>query len=315
MPRILVTGALGQIGTELIEELRRIYGQDNVLASDIRQVADEVREAGPYVYLDVLDKQEFRRIVVEHDIDWIVHNASILSAAGEKNPDLALNINARGVENALDVAKRYHSRILIPSSIAAFGSSTPKINTPDSTIMRPNTMYGITKVWAELLGEYYYGRWGVDFRSLRYPGIISYKSLPGGGTTDYAVEIYYEALKHQKYTSFLAENTLLPMMYMPDCLRGTIDLLKAESEDLKQQVYNIGALSFTPQQVAEEIKKHIPEFEITYQPDYRQQIADSWPNSLNDSAARSQWGWKHNYDLTAITKDMLNHLRFKLQQT
>jgi len=313
MTRILITGAQGQIGTELAEELRGLYGREEVITSDIQQISESDRELGPYVYLDVLDKAALQKIVVDYDIDWIVHNASILSAAGERNPDLALQVNARGIENALDTARRFDMRILAPSSIAAFGASTPQQQTPDTTIMRPNTMYGITKVWTELLGEYYQQRWDVDFRSLRYPGIISYKHLPGGGTTDYAVEIFYEALQQGSYQSFLSPDTLLPMMYMPDCIRGTIDLLSADPSFLQQRVFNLSAFSFTPADLAVEIKKHLPSFSITYAPDYRQKIADSWPNSLDDSAARQQWNWRPHYDLATMTEDMLFHLAEKLQ--
>ncbi|MHA2502734.1 MAG: NAD-dependent epimerase/dehydratase family protein [Candidatus Kariarchaeaceae archaeon] len=308
MTNILVTGSRGQIGTELIELLRSIYGREQVFASDITQVSVEERERGPYVYLDVLDSQGFAKTVVDYDIDWIVHNASILSATGERNPELALKVNARGTENAFDVAKRYNLRILSPSSIAAFGPSTPSVDTPDVTIMRPNTMYGVTKVWVELLGEYYHQRFGLDFRSLRYPGIISYKALPGGGTTDYAVEIFYEALKNGKYTSFLRPDSRLPMMYMPDCLKGTVDLLRAEESILEQRVFNLGAFNFTPSELASEIQRHLPDFTIEYQPDYRQDIADGWPNSLDDSQARRQWGWEPSYDLTSMTAEMLEKL-------
>lgn len=312
MTRILITGSLGQIGTELIEVLRKKYGQENVIGSDIIKPKSEIRENGPYVYLDVLDLSSFSALVVDYDIDWVIHNASILSATGERLPHLALDVNAHGFENAMEVCRRHNLRLLAPSSIAAFGPSTPSTNTPDVTIMRPNTMYGITKVWLELLGDYYHQKFEVDFRSLRYPGIISYKALPGGGTTDYAVEIYYDALKNQKYNCFLREDTLLPMMYMPDCIRGTIELLEVDDSKLNQRIFNIEAMSFSPQEVATEIRKHIPEFEISYTPDYRQEIADGWPNSLDDSEARKQWGWQHEFDLAAMTKDMLAKLSDKL---
>jgi len=312
MTRILVTGAHGQIGTELVEELRKLYGKENVIATDITKVSEEIRQEGPYLYLDVLDKQQFRQIIVDNGIDWIIHNASILSAKGEKNPDLALNVNARGLENALDIARQFNLRILVPSSIAAFGPSTPSQNTPDVTIQRPNTMYGITKVWVELLGEYYQRRWDVDFRSLRYPGIISYKGLPGGGTTDYAVDIFYQALDKGSYESFLQPDTLLPMMYMPDCIKGTIELISADSAVLKQRVFNLAAFSFTPRDLANEIRKHLPDFSISYNPDYRQQIADGWPNSLDDSNARQQWNWYPEYTVETMTIDMLEHLSEKL---
>lgn len=311
MPRILITGTKGQIGSELIDELRAIYGREEVVGSDI-QKPDEHEQEGPYIYLDVLDVDAIAQAVVDYDIDWIVHNASLLSATGERNPHLAMKVNGRGFENAIEVARKYNLRILAPSSIAAFGASTPSVNTPDVTIMRPDTMYGITKVWVELLGEYYHKKWDVDFRSLRYPGIISWKALPGGGTTDYAVEIFYEALKHKKYTSFLKPGTVLPMMYMPDCIKGTIELLQADNTVLEQRVFNLGAMSFGPEELAAEITKHIPEFEVNYEPDYRQAIADGWIDSVDDSEARRQWNWSHDYDLARMTHDMLNNLSRKL---
>ncbi|MHA2252697.1 MAG: NAD-dependent epimerase/dehydratase family protein [Candidatus Kariarchaeaceae archaeon] len=312
MTRILITGSLGQIGSELVEKLREEYGKDNVIGSDLKRVDDLTRQLGPYIYLDVLDKKAFSKTIVDYDIDWIVHNASLLSAAGEKNPHLAMNVNVRGFDNAIDLARIYNLRILSPSSIAAFGPSTPKENTPDLTIMRPNTIYGISKVYIELLGEYYFEKWGVDFRSLRYPGIISSQAPPGGGTTDYAVNIFYEALKNNYYESFLSADTELPMMYMPDCLKGTIDLLKVDSNRLHQRTFNLGAMNFNPQELATSIKIHLPEFQIAYKPDFRQTIADSWPRSIDDSEARNQWGWKHDYDLNTMVYDMLKNLSIKL---
>ncbi|MHA2171215.1 MAG: NAD-dependent epimerase/dehydratase family protein [Candidatus Kariarchaeaceae archaeon] len=310
MTNILVTGSLGQIGTELVELLRTKYGKEQVFGTDIRKITDH--DLGPYKYLDVLQKGDIKRLVVENDIDWIIHNASLLSAAGEKNPHLALNVNIRGFENVVDVAREYQLRILAPSSIAAFGPSTPKVMTPDLTIMRPNTIYGLSKVYIELLGEYYHNKWGVDFRSLRYPGIISSKSPPGGGTTDYAVNIFYDALTKGKYQCFLDAATELPMMYMPDCLEGTIRLLEVDTSQLDQRTFNIAAISFTPAELVTAIQTHLPEFSIEYQPDFRQVIADSWPRSINDQEARRQWGWSHTYDLAMMVDDMLTNLSAKL---
>jgi len=312
--RILITGCLGQIGTELSTLLRRKYGEQNVIGSDIQKPSFGVLQQGPFVYLDVTDYHNFARVVVEHNIHWIIHNSSILSAAGERNPQLAKDINITGLHNAFDVASKYNLRMLAPSSIAAFGPSSPRDNTPDLTIQRPTTFYGISKVYLELLGEWYAKR-GLDFRSLRYPGIISSETLPGGGTTDYAVEIFYEALKHGKYTSFLDKDTLLPMMYMPDCLKATVQMIETPANVFSQNVYNVTGFSFTPAQLAEAIKKYIPNFQIDYQPDFRQKIADSWPKSLDDSKARKDWGWSPKYDLDSMVKDMLIKLRAKLLHT
>jgi nucleoside-diphosphate-sugar epimerase len=252
-------------------------------------------------------------MLVDYDIDIIIHNASVLSATGERNPQLAYRTNVEGSYNILEAVRILNlDQALVPSSIAAFGPSTPQDNTPNDVIMRPTTMYGVTKVFVELLGEYYAKRYDLDFRSLRYPGVISSETLPGGGTTDYAVEIFYEALKNKKYTSFLAKDTMLPMMYMPDCLKCTVDLMEADASKLVHRSYNITAMSFTPKDIANEIKKHIPEFEIDYEPDFRQQIAETWPRSIDDSVAREEWGWKPEYDLASMTKDMLEKLSKKL---
>jgi len=309
--RILITGCLGQIGTELSSLLRRKYGEENIIGSDIQKPSFVSLKEGPFLYLDVTDYNNFARIVVEYNIQWLVHNSSILSAAGEKNPQLAKEINITGLHNAFEVASRYNLRMLAPSSIAAFGPSSQRDNTPDLTIQRPTTFYGVSKVYLELLGEWY-ARRGLDFRSLRYPGIISSETLPGGGTTDYAVEIFYDALKYGKYTCFLSENTELPMMYMPDCLQSTVQILESPKKVFTQNVYNVTGFSFTPAQLSKAIKKYLPNFEIKYNPDFRQQIADSWPRSLDDSKARLDWNWKPNYDLDGMVKDMLIKLRAKL---
>ncbi|MCF2137675.1 MAG: NAD-dependent epimerase/dehydratase family protein [Candidatus Thorarchaeota archaeon] len=311
--RILVTGSYGQIGTELIVTMRKKYGGDNVVATGRKKPPAILKKDGPYYQLDVLNTGQLHQLLVDLDIDIIVHNASVLSAVGEKNPQLAYRTNVEGSYNVLEAARILKlDQVMIPSSIAAFGPSTPKENTPNDVIMRPTTMYGVTKVFIELLGEYYTQRFGVDFRSLRYPGIISSEALPGGGTTDYAVEIFYEALKNKRYTSFLAEDAALPMMYMPDCIKATIDLIEADARKLKHRSFNVTAMSFTPADIAAEIKKHIPEFAIDYEPDFRQQIAESWPRSIDDSVAREEWGWKPDYDLSAMVKDMLEKLSKRL---
>lgn len=312
MTNILITGSLGQIGGELVANLREKYGIDNVIATDIRQQPNDTQGDGPYEYLNILDNDRFAELIVNYEIDWLVHNASILSATGEKNPKLAMDVNIRGFENAIELAKEYNLRILSPSSIAAFGPTTPRVNTPDFTIMRPTTIYGISKVYIELLGEYYHQKWGVDFRSLRYPGIISWKAPPGGGTTDYAVAIFHEALKHHKYTSFLDKGTILPMMHIDDCLLGTLQLLEADDAIFTQRTFNLAAISFNPHELSTEIRKHIPDFEITYKPDYRQEIAQTWPESLDDSEARKQWNWQHQLDLPNLVDDMLQNLSTKL---
>jgi threonine 3-dehydrogenase len=313
-PRILISGSLGQIGSELAVTLRKKYGNENVIATDIRKPDQAFLATGPFYYLDVLDNQTMNRLVVENRIDWFIHLTSLLSVTGEKNPHLAMQINVQGLVNALETCKAHNCRIFAPSSIAAFGPSTPRDNTPNVTIMQPSTIYGVTKVHLELLGQYYMKRYQVDFRSLRYPGIISAEALPGGGTTDYAVDIFYEALKHGKYTCFLKKDSALPMMFMPDCLKSTVQLLEAPNEWLTQRVYNVTAISFTPEQLAAAIKKYMPHFEISYQPDERQKIADSWPRSLDDSLARKDWKWQHDYDLDKMTKFMLVRLSQKLKE-
>ncbi|RLN54845.1 hypothetical protein BBJ29_007529 [Phytophthora kernoviae] len=308
--RILVTGGTGQIGMELVPYMRQLVGNDAIVNSDIKAPAGA--RDGPFVYCDVQDRDQLARIVTEHDVDTIVHMASLLSAVGETNPTLALSVNTRGIQNVLELAKQYQLRVFAPSTIAVFGPSTPPDDTPDTTIMRPTTMYGLTKVHLELLGEYYNKKFGVDFRSVRYPGVISSEALPGGGTTDYAVEIFYDALKHGKYTCFLNPDAKLPMMYMPDCLKATMGLINAPDECLTQRTYNITAASFTPEEIVASIQKVMPSFQCDYKPDFRQQIAETWPRSLDDSIARRDWNWQHDYDLDAMVEDMIVKLDAKL---
>jgi len=306
--RILVTGAMGQIGSELVEELQKTHGINNILATDIKNPKNDYK--GNYEKLDVLDQERMRSLVKSYDIDVIYHLAAILSAAGEKRPELAWKVNIEGFCNVMTIAKEGHlSRIFHPSSIAAFGPETPRVNTPQHTVLKPRTIYGVTKVVGELLGNYYFEKWGVDVRGARLPGVISNVAPPGGGTTDYAVEIFYEAIKNQEYTCFLKPDSTLPMIYMPDCLKAFNDLMSAPVESLKHHTdFNLGSLSFNPAELAAEIKTHIPEFKISYEPDFRQKIADSWPKSIDDSAAREEWGWSPDYDLSAMVVDMLKIL-------
>ncbi len=311
---ILVIGSAGQIGSELVPALREEYGNDNVVATGRKTALPKtITEGGPVIYLDALNKDLLSKAMFEYDIDSIFHMASILSATGEKMPQTAWNININGLINVLEVARSYEiDRIVWPSSIAAFGPSTPQENTPIDTILQPTTMYGITKVSGELLIEYYFKKYGVDTRSMRLPGIISSETLPGGGTTDYAVEIFYEAIKNKKYTCFLRENTVLPMMYMPDCTKCMIDLLEADPATLKRHVYNVTGMSFSAGELAAEIKKHIPEFTVEYKPDFRQEIADSWPKTIDDSLARQEWGWAPQFNLDAMTREMIEKLSARL---
>jgi nucleoside-diphosphate-sugar epimerase len=315
MKKILITGSLGQIGTELIMYLRKHYGNDNVIASDISKRGEGiVFESGPFELLNVNEAQDLAELCKKYGVNQIIHLAAILSANAEKNPQLAYNINMNGTYNVLEVAREMGIAVFTPSSIAAFGASTPVDNTPQDTIQRPSTMYGVTKVAGELLCDYYYKRFGVDTRGVRFPGIISYAALPGGGTTDYAVHIYYEALKNKKYASFIKAGTQMDMMYMPDALKAIHDLMEANSDKLlHRNAFNITAMGFDPEMIGAEIKKHIPEFELSYDVDpIRQAIADSWPNSLDDSCAKAEWGWNPTYDLESMTKDMLEKLTIKL---
>lgn len=310
MKKILVTGATGQIGSELVPELRRIYGNENVVTGVHSRPPLEILKEGPCEKVDVTDKGSIEKVVENFDIDTIYHMAAILSVKGEENPWLAWDVNMNGTYNVLEVArKRKLIRVFCPSSIAVFGPETPMDNTPQETVLRPTTMYGLSKVAGELLCNYYFKRFNIDVRGVRYPGIISNKTLPGGGTTDYAVEIFYEAIKKKKYVCFLREDSILPMMYMPDCIKATIDIMRSDLTKLIRHAdFNLAAVSFTPKEISDEIKRHMPEFTITYDPDERQSIADSWPNTIDDSAAREEWGWTPDYDLSAIVEDMLQVL-------
>lgn len=317
MERVLVTGATGQIGSELVPELRGRHGGENVVVGVHRRPpSEETKESGPYEKVDIIDKKSIENVIDEYEIDTIYHMAAILSVAGENDPWLAWDVNMNGTYNVLEVAREHDvMRVFIPSSIAAFGPETPRDYTPQETVLKPRTMYGLTKVAGELLGNYYFEKFGLDVRGVRYPGIISYKTPPGGGTTDYAVEIFYEALKNKRYTCFLREDTTLPMMYMPDCIKATIDLMDADLSTLKHHTdFNLAAISFCPRELTLEIKKHIPEFTISYEPDYRQAIADSWPKTIDDSAAREEWEWEPNYNLTSITDDMLKNLKNRYEE-
>jgi nucleoside-diphosphate-sugar epimerase len=316
MKKIMVTGAAGQIGSELTLALRKKRGSENVLATDIKtDISPKLRDSGPFEYVNVIDRETIEQAVRKHKIDTIFHMSAILSASGENKPQLAWNVNLNGTFNILEAAREHNMvRVFCPSSIAAFGPETPRFNTPNDTILKPKTMYGVTKVAGELLGDYYVQRYGLDVRGCRYPGIISYETLPGGGTTDYAVAIFFEAVKNKRYSCFLREGTRLPMMYMPDCLKATLDLMDAEFTKLKHHAdFNVAAMSFSAGDLAAEIKRHIPDFKIIYEPDYRQAIADSWPESVDDSAARNEWGWKPDYDLAGMTTDMVRVLRKRLQ--
>jgi len=312
--RILVTGAFGQIGSELVPALCEKFGPENVVALGFRKHPEKMPLGCTVDFGDVSDREALESMVKKYEPDWIFHLAAILSAAGEKNPALAWNVNMNGTYNVFEAAREHSvSRVIVPSSIAAFGPDTPREKTPNETIERPTTMYGLTKVAGELLGNYYFSKFGLDVRGMRFPGIISSEALPGGGTTDYAVEIFYEALKQKKYACFLKADTYLPMMYMPDALKALLDLAQAPLSSLKHHSdFNVNSMSFCPADLAAEIKMHIPDFRISYVPDFRQKIADSWPRSLDDSAARSEWGWKPVFNLKFMTQKMLERLSTRL---
>ncbi len=311
--KILVIGASGQIGVELTLALRKIYGNANVIASDLREENPLLAGTGPYVSMDVMNKEMLHVQVIRQGITQIYLLAAILSATGEKNPNLAWNLNMTSLLNVLDIAReeKLH-KVYWPSSIAVFGPTSPKEFCPQQTIIEPTTVYGISKYAGEFWCNYYFQRYGVDVRSLRYPGLISYKSAPGGGTTDYAVEIYHEAIHQKKFTSCLAAETYLPMMYMPDAIRATLELMEAPAENISVRTsYNVSAMSFSPAEVAASIQLHIPDFTISYAPDYRQKIAESWPYSIDDTIARRDWDWKEEYNLDKMTEDMLMNLNYR----
>ncbi|MBC2285204.1 L-threonine 3-dehydrogenase [Listeria booriae] len=316
MKRVLITGCLGQIGSELTLRLREENGRDSVIATDIRHIAgNEVIESGPFEILDVTNKARMMVLARKYEVDTIIHLAALLSAVAEEKPQLAWDLNMGGLVNALEVARELDLKFFTPSSIGSFGPGTPAVNTPQDTLQRPTTMYGVTKVSGELLCDYYYQKFGVDTRGVRFPGLISYKTEPGGGTTDYAVDIYYEAIKYKSYTSFIAPGTYMDMMYMPDAINAIIKLMKAEPSQLvHRNAFNITAMSFEPEQIAASIRKFIPDFEMKYNVDpVRQQIADSWPDSLDTTCARNEWDFNPQYDLDKMTKDMLEKLTNKLK--
>lgn len=309
--RILILGACGQIGTELTAALRGKYGSHKVIASDIREGEPELMQGGPFEIIDATNYESIENIVIRYEINEVYLMAAMLSATAEKFPMKGWNLNMNSLFNVLNLAKEKKiEKVFWPSSIAVFGPTTPKQNTPQRTVMEPSTVYGISKQTGERWCEYYNKRYGVDVRSIRYPGIISWQTLPGGGTTDYAIDIYHKALKHNKYICFLNGETTLPMMYMTDAIKATIDIMSAPSEQIKNRSsYNLAAISFNPEEIAASIRKQLPDFTISYEPDFRQVIADSWPQSIDDADARTDWGWQHSYELDAITDEMLNNLK------
>lgn len=308
MEKILIIGAGGQIGTELTEELRSRIGGENVIASDIRELP-RLSETGPFRILDAMDRDGIFNLIASEKITQVYHLAAVLSATGEKNPKFAWQLNMDSLIHVLDAAKEHGVKVFWPSSIAVFGPSTPRDHTPQDTVMDPNTVYGISKLAGERWCEYYFQKYGVDVRSLRYPGLIGYKSDPGGGTTDYAVDIFHHAARDGRYTAFLGPESALPMMYMPDAIRATLELMDAPAEQVRvRSSYNLAGISFTPEQIAAEISRHVHGFSCDYAPDFRQAIADSWPRSIDDSRAAADWGWELQYDLSAMVEDMLTHI-------
>ena len=315
MKKILVIGACGQLGTELTLKLRDLFGIENVIASDLREAVDLIKD-GPYEQLDVMDKSRLDEVISTHNIDQIYHLAAILSARGEQNPMLAWDLNMTSLLNVLETGRDRISKIYWPSSIAVFGPNTPMVQTPQTTVMNPNTVYGISKLAGERWCEYYFQKYKVDVRSMRYPGLIGYKAKPGGGTTDYAVDIFWKAILDNSYECFLKPDTLLPMMYMDDAVKATIDLMQADPTALKvRSSYNISAMSFSPDMIYREICKRYPDFQIEYNPDFRQQIADSWPDSIADDQAREDWNWSPSFDLAKMTETMLDNLEVQLVST
>ncbi len=312
MKKILIIGANGQIGSELIAALRKKYGGANVAGLDLREPGEEQKGAGPWEIGDATKKEDIEAALDKHKIDSVFHLAALLSATGEKDPDLCWRLNMDSLRHVLELAKARKLSVFWPSSIAAFGPTTPRVKTPQLTALEPTTMYGVTKVAGELLCQYYHHRWNVDVRSVRYPGLVSWKTPPGGGTTDYAVAIFYDALQKGSYECFVGPDTVLPMMYMPDAIRGTIELMEAPAGKIKvRTAYNLAAISFSAKELADVVSKKVPGFKCTYKPDHRQKIADSWPQSIDDSAARKDWGWKHQYGLEQMADDMLLNLKKK----
>ncbi|KAF8782144.1 L-threonine 3-dehydrogenase like protein [Argiope bruennichi] len=308
-PRILITGSLGQLGTGLAAKLRARYGAENVIMSDIIKAPQQILDAGPYIYADILDFKNLQEIIVNYRIDWLIHFSALLSAIGEDNVPLAMRVNIEGLHNVMELAKQYRLKIFVPSTIGAFGPDSPRNPTPDLCVQRPRTIYGVSKVHAELLGEYYHFKYGLDFRSLRFPGVISGDTAPGGGTTDYAVVVFHEALRTGKFKCYLRDDTKLPMMYIEDCLRSLIELMEAPSESLKLRTYNVAAISFTPKELVKAVQKHVPHLQVEYVPDHRQAIADSWPQEFEDINARRDWGWKHEYGIDELCSAMIEVLK------
>ncbi|CAL2087938.1 Uncharacterized epimerase/dehydratase SAR0558 [Tenacibaculum sp. 190524A05c] len=311
---ILILGACGQIGTELTQGLREIHGSENVIASDIRYGDDEFVKEGPFEIIDATDREKILEVIQKYNISQVYLMAAMLSATAEKYPQKAWELNMNSLLIILELAREKHVKTVYwPSSIAVFGPSSPKVNTPQDTVMNPTTVYGMSKLAGEHWCNYYHDKYGVDVRSLRYPGIISWKTKPGGGTTDYAVDIYFKAIEEGKYECFLNENTMLPMMYMNDAIKATINIMEADSKDIQIRTsYNLGAISFTPEEITNEIKKHLPDFEISYNPDFRQDIANSWPQIIDDSKARQDWNWSHDFDLASMTEEMLKNIQSKI---
>ncbi|KAL8558572.1 hypothetical protein ACOMHN_032505 [Nucella lapillus] len=307
-PRVLITGALGQLGMGLAQLMRDRYGRENVIMSDICRPSRQVLENGPFLFADVMNFDSLKEMVVNYEIDWLIHFSAMLSAIGEQNVPKAMQINIQGVHNVLEVSNIYGLKLFIPSTIGAFGPDSPRNPTPDLTIQRPRTIYGVSKVHAELMGEYYHTRFGMDFRSLRYPGVISSDSVPGGGTTDYAQHIFHDALTTKQHVCYLRPDTRLPMMYLDDVLRSTVEFMEVPSEQLTMRTYNVTAMSFTPEEVAQEIRKYVPDLEVIYEPDERQAIADQWPQVFDDSNARKDWGWMPRYDLPTMCESLMKAL-------
>uniref|UniRef100_A0A1I8IRT9 L-threonine 3-dehydrogenase, mitochondrial n=2 Tax=Macrostomum lignano TaxID=282301 RepID=A0A1I8IRT9_9PLAT len=307
-PKILITGGLGQLGRGLASRLRARYGRSSVILTDILKPTAAVVKDGPYRFADILDFKLLQEMIVNERITWMFHFSALLSAVGEQNTALALRVNIEGLHNVMELAKQYDLRLFVPSTIGAFGPTSPRNPTPDLTVQKPSTIYGVSKVHAELMGEYYHRKFGLDFRCLRLPGVISADTAPGGGTTDYAVHIFHEAIRNRAYKCYLREDTRLPMIYIDDCLRAMVEVMECDPRLLKQRVYNLQAISFTPAELAKEIRRHMSNFQITYEPDFRQQIADTWPQVLDDSRARADWGWKHLVDTPDLVELMLQYL-------